>query len=516
MPRRNRVAANFYASLKRNSSNAGGNQGPSSSKVPRSDSVSGRQPAQRQNLVVNWASPQEPVRKLLVDWVNTVADESSTDVLFDEDMKVSLSESSVNSSLENGPSSSKHNEDKISLNNETKTEWKFVDPECVARSFLFTPSGEQIPYNEETRQRVDDALPEHCLMAVDGMTSAAVKARGTDTEYVLIMQAGVALVTNAQMKILDKIMADLESGEGGFLNSAPNWEMVKPFTFAKQFLFTPDGNPIPHAEALERIEEALPEFPLIDLDEMTAACVKARGTSCEIALQTMAGMALYVNANAENRYEDMVESAEEQNELNEPAPKNNSNGNRRNFKDNNIIMPHQIDMDAVRALGPIFVTLHVLTTESCDLIEAVQSRPVPSIHTLGKAVQKLVAAIITYVYDDYPDVVCISQSLHSTNFIPISPDLMVKLMDIISAATHLDALFPNEFERGIHRNSIHEKISKQINTFFENKRREFTRQNGNRQDLLARVKEITDEFHRQNGVQEQQGLDHFLVKTEDE
>ena len=33
MPRRNRVAANFYASLKRNSSNAGGNQGPSPSKV---------------------------------------------------------------------------------------------------------------------------------------------------------------------------------------------------------------------------------------------------------------------------------------------------------------------------------------------------------------------------------------------------------------------------------------------------------------------------------------------------
>lgn len=43
----------------------------------------------------------------------TVADESSTDVLFDEDMKVSLSESSVSSSLENGPSSSKHDEDKV-------------------------------------------------------------------------------------------------------------------------------------------------------------------------------------------------------------------------------------------------------------------------------------------------------------------------------------------------------------------------------------------------------------------
>ena len=84
----------------------------------------------------------------------------------------------------------------------------------------------------------------------------------------------------------------------------------------------------------ERIEEALPEFPLIDLDEITAACVKARGTDYEIFLQTMAGMALYVNANLENSYEDIVESAGEQNELNEPAQKNSSNGNRRNFKNN--------------------------------------------------------------------------------------------------------------------------------------------------------------------------------------
>lgn len=60
-------------------------------------------------------------------------------------------------------------------------------------------------------------------------------------------------------------------------------------------------------------------------------------------------------------------------------------------------MSHQLDMDAVRALGPIFVPLHVLTTESCDLIEAVQYRPIPPTHALGKAVQKLVAAIITYV-----------------------------------------------------------------------------------------------------------------------